>query len=151
MRLITAATALCGLLSSSLLCAAESNITTSPVARLVLPKDFTPPQVFKNTNLLRNINLEKGYLRETVNVVVENVDKKPQSDYYIPFSADIIDKVGGLEVRDKKAPEKGRFDIDVTTHDGRYVSCMAARLYYLSTIVIRVNATVARFNCAKNN
>ncbi|KAJ9223098.1 hypothetical protein DTO169C6_4572 [Paecilomyces variotii] len=99
MRLITAATALC-------------------VARLVLPKDFTPPQVFKNTNLLRNINLEKGYLRETVNVVVENVDKKPQSDYYIPFSADIIDKVGGLEVRDKKAPEKGRFDIDVTTHDG---------------------------------
>ncbi|GAD99235.1 oligosaccharyl transferase subunit [Paecilomyces variotii No. 5] len=117
MRLITAATALCGLLSSSLLCAAESN-TTSPAARLVLPKSFTPPQVFKNTNLLRTINLEKGYPRETVNVVVENVDKKPQSDYYIPFPAKTIDKVGGLEVRDKKAPEKGRFDIDLTTLDG---------------------------------
>lgn len=82
-----------------------------------------------------------------MNVVVENVDKKPQSDYYIPFAAKTIDKVGGLEVRDKKAPEKGRFDIDVTTLDGRYVSSMAT-IYYLRTVAIHVNATVAQFNCA---
>ncbi|KAK1148330.1 dolichyl-diphosphooligosaccharide--protein glycosyltransferase subunit 1 [Aspergillus melleus] len=69
-------------------------------------------QVFKNVNLVRNTNLEKGYVRETVNVVVENVDKKPQSQYYIPFATDLVDKIGGLEVRDKKAPEKGRFDVE---------------------------------------
>lgn len=70
------------------------------------------PQVFKNVNLVRNTNLEKGYVRETVNVVVENVDKQPQSQYYIPFSTDLVDKIGGLEVRDKKAPEKGRFAVE---------------------------------------
>lgn len=58
--------------------------------------------------------MDKGYVRETVNVVVENVDKQPQSDYYIPFSSEVFDRIGGFEVRDKKAPEKGRFLVDAT-------------------------------------
>ncbi|OQE96395.1 hypothetical protein PENNAL_c0001G02483 [Penicillium nalgiovense] len=108
MRFFTAT--VLGLLAPSL-CAATSLTTPS---RLDLPSGFKPPQVFKNTNLVRNTNLEKSYVRETINVVVENVDKQPQSDYYIPFSAEVFDRVGGFEVRDKKAPEKGRFDVDYT-------------------------------------
>lgn len=111
MRFFTAS--VLGLLVPSL-CAA-SNLTTP--TRLPLPADFKPPQVFKNTNLVRNTNLDKGYVRETINVVVENVDKQPQSDYYIPFSSNVFDRVGGFEVRDKKAPEKGRFEVDATVAD----------------------------------
>ncbi|EAW13827.1 dolichyl-diphosphooligosaccharide--protein glycotransferase subunit OST1 [Aspergillus clavatus NRRL 1] len=108
MRPFTAVTALCGLLlSSSLVCADASSSS-----RVTLPAGFKPQQAFKNVNMVRNTNLEKGYVRETVNVVVQNVDKQPQSDYYLPFPSDVFDKVGGLEVRDKKTPEKGRFDVE---------------------------------------
>ena len=48
-------------------------------------------------------------MKETVNVVIENIDKQEQDTYYIPFKAEIIGKVGGLEVRDKKDPEKPAF------------------------------------------
>ncbi|RAQ50121.1 oligosaccharyl transferase subunit (alpha) [Aspergillus flavus] len=110
MRPITAFTALCGfLLSSSSLVWAESSAGTH--------SSFQPPQTFKNVNLVRNTNLEKGYARETVNVVVENVDKEPQSTYYLAFPSEVFDKVGGLEVRDRKAPEKGPFDVDVLSVD----------------------------------
>lgn len=108
MRFFTAT--VLGLLTSSLAVASD---LASP-SRLALPTDFKPPQVFKNTNLVRNTNLEKGYVRETVNVVVENVDKQPQSDYYIPFPTDVFERVGGFEVRDKKANDKGRFVVDAT-------------------------------------
>ncbi|CAI7586595.1 unnamed protein product [Penicillium pancosmium] len=108
MRFFTAT--VLGLLTSSL--AAATNLT-SP-SRLALPADFKPQQVFKNTNLVRNTNLEKGYVRETINVVVENIDKQAQSDYYIPFPSDVFERVGGFEVRDKKATDKGRFVVDAT-------------------------------------
>ena len=39
-----------------------------------------------------------------MNVVIENIDSKPQDAYYIPFSVDVVGKVGGLEVKDKKSP-----------------------------------------------
>ncbi|GFG24466.1 dolichyl-diphosphooligosaccharide--protein glycosyltransferase subunit 1 [Aspergillus udagawae] len=108
MRPFTAVAVLCGLLFSSSVVCADSSTSS----RVALPADFKPQQVFKNVNLVRNTNLEKGYVRETVNVVVENVDKQPQSDYYIPFPSDVFSKVGGLEVRDKKAPAKGRFAVE---------------------------------------
>lgn len=112
MRPFATVAALCGLvLSSSSIVSADSS---SPSPKAVLPVDFKPPQVFKNVNLVRNTNLEKGYARETVNVVVENVDKQPQSDYYLPFPSDVFDRVGGLEVRNKKEAEKGRFDVEAT-------------------------------------
>ncbi|KAL4917476.1 Ribophorin I [Aspergillus aurantiobrunneus] len=116
MRLFaTVATALCGLvLSSSSIVSADSTSTSS---KALHPADFKPPQVFKNVNLVRNTNLEKGYARETINVVVENVDKQPQSDYYLSFPSDVFDRVGGLEVRNKKEAEKGRFDVDAAEVD----------------------------------
>lgn len=104
MRFLTLAAGLLSTSCSILACAAESNNNN---AQTILAKDFKPPQVFKNTNLVRNTNLEKGYVRETINVVVENIDKKPQSNYYVPFPADVFSHIGGFEVRDKKSPEKG--------------------------------------------
>ena len=93
-------------------CKADSNLTTSASSQQILQGDFRPPKVFQNVNLVRNTNLDKGYVRETINVVVENVDKQPQSDYYLPFEYAVMGKVGGIEVRDKKNPEKGKFDVE---------------------------------------
>lgn len=121
MRFFTAT--VLGLLVPSV--AAASNLTTP--TQLALPSDFKPPQVFENANLVRNTNLEKGYVRETINVVVENVDKQPQSDYYIPFPSEVFEHIGGFEVRDKKANEKGRFKVDATEAVvSRYVPIGAA-------------------------
>ena len=108
MKLATLAAA-CSLPVGSF-CSAESNLTTPQSSQQVLHGDFQPPQVFQNLNLVRNTNLDKGYVRETINVVIENIDQEPQSEYYLPFEYDAIAKVGGMEVRDKKNTEKGRFD-----------------------------------------
>ena len=94
-------------------CYAQSNLTS----RHILPSTFKPLQHFQNVNLLRNINLEKGYVREVVNVVIENIDKKPQSEYYIPFPLESISKVGGLEVRDKKDASLPAFRNQLVEYD----------------------------------
>lgn len=100
---------------------ADSNLTHE--SRNILPSTFKPPQHFRNVNLVRNINLEKNYVRETVNVVIENVDKAAQSEYFLPFEPGTIARVGGLEVRDKKDPEKGGFTAEIAVIDGsRYLS-----------------------------
>jgi oligosaccharyltransferase complex subunit alpha (ribophorin I) len=93
-------------------CVADSNLTKPASSQQILHGDFKPPKVFQNVNLVRNTNLDKGYVRETINVVVENVDKQPQSDYYLPFEYGVISKIGGIEVRDKKNPEKGKFQVE---------------------------------------
>lgn len=108
------ATCLCSIITIS---AAESNLSTPPSSHQILPNNFKPPQVFKNANLMRNINLEKGYVRETINVVIENIDAKEQDTYYIPFKAEAIGNVGGLEVRDKKDAEKPVFHSEVVEYD----------------------------------
>lgn len=91
--------------------AADSNLTTAQSSQQILRGDFQVPQVFENTNLVRNTNLEKSYVRETINVVVTNLGKNSESEYYLPFEHDVMGKVGGFEVRDKKAAEKGTFAI----------------------------------------
>ena len=91
--------------------AAQSNITDPKQTQQILQDDFKPPQVFENANLVRTINLEKGYVRETVNLVVSNIDKQPQSEYYLPFEYDTIGKIGGVEVRDKKDANKPAFSV----------------------------------------
>ena len=88
----------------------------------ILPKNFKPPQVFKNTNLVRNINLEKGYVKETINVVIENTDKNSQTEYFIPFEASTISKIGGFTAKDKNAAIKGSFKTEVVEYDStRYL------------------------------
>lgn len=114
MRSFALAAACLSFLSS---CLAKENLTTPLSSHQILPNTFKPPQVFKNANLVRTINLEKGYVRETVNVVIENIDAKEQDTYYIPFTADSIGHVGGLEVRDKKKPEIHAFRSEVVEYD----------------------------------
>ena len=125
MRPLTSITACLSLLSTY--CAAEPDLTKPLSSHQILPDNFKPPQVFKNANLLRNINLEKGYVRETVNVVIENIDGQEQDTYYIPFKAEVIGKVGGLEVRDKKDHEKPAFYSELVEYDP-YRLCRACYL-----------------------
>lgn len=102
-------------LSSTGVC--QSNFTEPLTSRTILPNTFRPPQVFRNVNLLRNINLEKGYVRETINVVIENVASNPQDEYFLPFPSRIMDRIGGLEIRDKKEPEKEGFEVTLVEYD----------------------------------
>jgi oligosaccharyltransferase complex subunit alpha (ribophorin I) len=101
---------------SSFACA-ELNHSKPLLSKQVLPGTFTPPQVFKNNNLVRNINLDKSYPRETINIVIENVDAKPQSEYYLLFESSLLANIGGFEVRDKKDASKGIFDVEVVGYD----------------------------------
>lgn len=94
---------------------ADSNLTHG--SKNILPSTFKPPQHFRNTNLVRNINLEKNYPRETINVVIENVDKEAQSEYYLPFEQDVISRMGGLEAKNKKDAEQGAFDVEIVALD----------------------------------
>jgi oligosaccharyltransferase complex subunit alpha (ribophorin I) len=110
-----AATAAVSLLST--FCSAEANISEPLTSKIILPSEFKPPQVFRNVNLLRTINLEKAYPRVTVNVIIENVDSKAQDEYYLPFESESLSKVGALEVKDKKDADIGSFKIDLVEFD----------------------------------
>ncbi|AEO66148.1 6e298de7-8468-40b0-85eb-e56f8821c667 [Thermothielavioides terrestris] len=74
-----------------------------------LPATFKPPQVFKNANLVHVISLEKNYVKENINVLVENIDKAPQDEYFVPFTADQMSRLGGVEVKDRKDASAGPF------------------------------------------
>lgn len=102
---------------SSSAAAAQSNASDTLYSKQILPSTFKPPQVFKNVNLVRNVNLDKSYARETINVIIENTDKKPQDEYYLPFHADTLSRVGGFEVVDKKNPTSGSFQTEVVGLD----------------------------------
>jgi hypothetical protein len=78
---------------------------------------FQPPQHWQHNNLVRSINLEKSYPREYVNVVIENISPSPQDEYYIPVQGDLIGKVGGLEVKDKKATGQIPFVVELLGND----------------------------------
>jgi len=97
--------------------AAELNLSTPLSSHIILSSSFKPPQVFINVNLLRNVNLEKAYVKEVVNVVIQNTDSKPQDKYYIPFEAHVVGNVGGLEVRDKKDSSRPIFRSELVEYD----------------------------------
>ena len=103
MRLFSVASALLALCAGG--SAAESNLTEPRSSQKIITGDFKPPQVFENTNLVRTVNLEKGYVRETTNILITNTDKAPQSEYYIPFEYDLMGRIGGFDARDKKNPD----------------------------------------------
>lgn len=95
MKPSTFAAALVGFASSALAAAAASS-------KVVLPTEFKPPQVFKNANLVHIISLEKNYVKEQINVLIENVAKEPQDEYFVPFTFEQLSRVGGFEVKDRK-------------------------------------------------
>jgi len=106
--LVSAVLGLCIAASS-----AESNLTTPQETQRLLSGDFKPPQVFENTNVVRTINLERGYVRETTNVLITNTDKESQSEYYVPFEYDLVGSIGGFDARDKKNAERGPLEVTV--------------------------------------
>ena len=117
MRLSFVLSTVFGLLCSVVV--AESNITVQQqTEQKILQSDFKPVAAFENTNLVRTINLDKGYVRETINVLVTNTDKAPQSDYYVPFEYDVIGRVGGFDARDKKNAEQGPLESTIATLSG---------------------------------
>ena len=101
MRLLSAAGALLALCAGAL--GAESNITEPRMTQTILTGDFKPPQVFENTNLVRTINLEKGYVRETTNILITNTDKDPRSEYYVIHLAEPL-------------PSKGTITLSISWH-----------------------------------
>ena len=88
---------------------------------------FSPPQVFKNANLVHVISLEKNYVKEQINVLVENVSKEPQSEYFLPFTSEQMARVGGVEVKDRKDATVGPFGVEAVEYDGdRFVHFVQA-------------------------
>jgi oligosaccharyltransferase complex subunit alpha (ribophorin I) len=96
---------------------ADSQTSDGSSSKIAQPATFKPPQVFKNANLVHIISLERNYVKETVNVVIENIDKAAQDEYYLPFSADQMARVGGMEVKDKKDTNAGSFDVQAVEFD----------------------------------
>ncbi|KAH8737260.1 Ribophorin I [Ilyonectria robusta] len=106
-------TALLGFLSTAL----ASATTETQSSKANLPGDFKPPQVFKNANLVHVISLEKNYVKEQINVLVQNIASEPQDEYYLPFTADQLARVGGFEVKDRKDADAGPFAVESVEYD----------------------------------
>jgi oligosaccharyltransferase complex subunit alpha (ribophorin I) len=103
--------------AATALCVDKSNLTKPLSSKNILPKDFTPPQVFKNINLVHIINLEKSFVKESINVVIENIGTTPQDEYYVPFTSEQIQRVGGFEAKDRKNAELGLFEVELAEFD----------------------------------
>ncbi|KAG6041034.1 hypothetical protein E4U41_006124 [Claviceps citrina] len=103
-------------LASAVLALVSSTVAAA-TSQEKLSAQFTPPQVFKNANLVHAISLEKNYVKEQLNVVVENISKEPQTEYYLPFTSDQIARVGGFEVRDRKDASVGNFISEPADYD----------------------------------
>lgn len=117
MKPFSIATALLGLVSSAL-----ATDSSSRQSKVTLPTEFKPPQVFKNANLVHIISLEKNYAKEQINVLIENTSSDEQDEYYLPFTAEQLSRVGGLEVKDRKDATAGLFTAEVVEYDPlRYV------------------------------
>jgi oligosaccharyltransferase complex subunit alpha (ribophorin I) len=103
---------LASLLFVAISLAADLNLSAPLSPQQILPRNFKPPQVFKNINSLRTINLEKGFVRESINLFIENVHPSPQDEYYLPIDADAVGKVGGFHAGDKNDQDRPVFRSD---------------------------------------
>jgi oligosaccharyltransferase complex subunit alpha (ribophorin I) len=108
MRPLSIASALLAVASAAVAAASSQNAQ---------PAQFKPAQVFKNANLVHVISLEKNYVKEQINVLVENVSKEPQSEYYLPFTTDQIARIGGFEAKDRKDINAGPFASEPVEYD----------------------------------
>ncbi|KAL2161601.1 hypothetical protein VTH06DRAFT_8163 [Thermothelomyces fergusii] len=102
----------------SLASAASSSDGKSRSASTALPATFKPPQVFRNANLVHIISVEKNYVKENINVLIENIDREAQDEYYVPFTADQMSRLGGVEVKDRKDSSAGPFVAEAVELDG---------------------------------
>ncbi|CAJ2501219.1 Uu.00g040720.m01.CDS01 [Anthostomella pinea] len=97
--------------------AADANITAPSSSKVALPSTFKPPQVFKNANLVHVVSLEKNFAKESINVLIENVSPEPQDEYFLPFTSEQMEKVGGIEVKDRKSADVVGFTVEAVEFD----------------------------------
>ncbi|KAI1866496.1 hypothetical protein JX265_007797 [Neoarthrinium moseri] len=97
--------------------AADTNVAGPSISKVVLPSTFKPPQVFKNNNLVHAISLEKNFAKESVNVVIENASGEPQDEYFLPFTGDQMERIGGIEVKDRKDAAVTGFAVEAVEFD----------------------------------
>ena len=116
MRLSAIATAVLSFATTAL-CVEQGNLTTPLTSRQILPPTFKPAQTFRNVNLVQIVILDKNYVKGAINVVVENIDNSPQNEYYIPFTSRQMERIGGLEVKDRKDPDGGLFKVEPVEFD----------------------------------
>ncbi|KAI8635481.1 oligosaccharyltransferase alpha subunit [Xylariaceae sp. FL1651] len=114
MKFTAIAAACLSLLSST---SATDSVVAPASSKVILPSTFKPPQVFKNANLVHIVSLEKNYAKESINVVIENSSSEPQDEYFLPFTSEQMEKVGGIEVKDRKNPEVVGFTVDAVEFD----------------------------------
>lgn len=118
-------------------CTSAAGNNSNPQSAQILASSFTPPQTWRNVNLVRNINLQKSYPRETINVVIENVGTSAQDEYYLPFEASVVGRVGGLEVRDKNNADAPAFQAETAEYDAyRYEVYSLDRSLHVSDTTI---------------
>ncbi|KAH8676500.1 oligosaccharyltransferase alpha subunit [Tricladium varicosporioides] len=115
MRPLAIASAILSLAATSL--CTDTNLTKPLTSTIILPSTFKPAQNFKNANLVHIINLEKSYPKESINVVIENIAKTAQDEYFIPFTAQQMETIGGLEVKDRKDADAGKFVVEAVEFD----------------------------------
>ncbi|KAH9998905.1 Ribophorin I [Xylariaceae sp. FL0662B] len=97
--------------------AGETNVAGPSSSKVTLPATFKPPQVFKNANLVHVISLEKNSAKENINVLIENVSSEPQDEYFLPFTSDQMERVGGIEVKDRKDATVSGFKVEAVEFD----------------------------------
>ncbi|KAI0854109.1 Ribophorin I [Daldinia vernicosa] len=95
----------------------ESNISRPSSSKVTLPATFKPPQVFKNANLVHVISLEKNYAKESINVLIENSSPESQDEYFLPFTSDQMERIGGIEVKDRKDTSVTGFVVEAVEFD----------------------------------
>lgn len=129
----------------------STKLTNPPSSHNILPSTFKPPPVFKNVNLVRVVSLEKSYPRDTVNVVIENISPEAQDEYYIPFTAAQAERLGNLEVRDKKQPTVAPFNIEAVAIDGSRYGYVTGAVQSSQLLISTATPSSTRFACPSHS
>jgi oligosaccharyltransferase complex subunit alpha (ribophorin I) len=117
MKLLTLVTGLLGLLSTPALASHSAKDERPNTSRVTLPATFKPLPAFKNANLVHIISLEKNYVKESINVLIENVATRHHNEYFVPFTAEQMARVGAFEVKDRKNANAGPFTVHAVDFD----------------------------------
>lgn len=56
-------------------------------------------------------------MKESINVVIENASPDPQDEYFLPFTSEQMEKIGGFEVKDRKNSDIVGFTVDAVDFD----------------------------------
>jgi oligosaccharyltransferase complex subunit alpha (ribophorin I) len=92
-------------------------VSAASTSKTTLASTFKPPQVFRNANLVHVVSVEKNFVKENINVLIENIDKEAQDEYYLPFTGDEVSRIGGFEVKDRKDASLTGFSAEAVEFD----------------------------------